>query len=180
MSESGITENLASTDQPRPVEDLERTEHSLLSSIGLLILRVGIGGFMASHGWGKFQMVMAGDLDKFGDPIGIGSAASLLLIVSAEFVCALLVVIGAATRIAAIFPVIGMAVAAFIVHGGDPWTMGEGARLFFSGASESWASKEAPLLFLIPFLALVFTGAGRFSVDALVRSRWQSRRQQAG
>lgn len=179
MSESTSIENLIGNDQPRPVEGQVRSEHSLFSSVGLLILRVGVGGFMASHGWGKFQMLMAGDLDKFGDPIGIGSAASLLLIVTAEFIGALLVVIGAATRIAAIFPVIGMAVAAFIVHGGDPWTMGEGAKLFFSGASQSWASKEPALLFLIPFLSLVFTGAGRFSVDALVRWRWQSRRQQA-
>lgn len=179
MSESGTIEYFVSTDRPQPGAGRVRSEHSLLSSVGLLILRVGIGGFMASHGWGKFQMLMAGDLDKFGDPIGIGSPASLVLIVSAEFTCALLVVIGAATRIAAIFPVIGMAVAAFIVHGGDPWTMGEGARLFYSGASQSWASKEPALLFLIPFLSLVFTGAGRFSVDALVRSRWQSRRQQS-
>lgn len=178
MSESGIMKDFVSSDQPRPSDDRVRNEHSLLSSIGLLILRVGIGGLMVSHGWGKFQMLMAGDFHKFGDPIGIGSAASLLLIVTAEFICALLVMIGAATRVAAIFPVIGMAVAAFIVHGGDPWTMGEGARLFYSGASQSWSSKEPALLFLIPFLALVFTGAGRFSVDALVRSYWQSRRQQ--
>jgi uncharacterized membrane protein YphA (DoxX/SURF4 family) len=29
-------------------------------------------------------------------------------------------------------------------------------------------SKEPALLFLIPFLALVFTGAGRFSIDGLI------------
>lgn len=151
-------------------------EHSVMSSVGLLILRLGIGGYMASHGWGKFQMVISGNLDGFGDPIGIGSAASLILITFAEFICAILIMLGAATRLAAIPPVLGMAVAAFVAHGGDPWTAGGGAQLFMSGASQSWASKEPALLFLIAFLALAFTGAGRFSVDALVRQRRRASR----
>ncbi len=150
-------------------------EYGVVESLGLLILRVGVGGYMATHGWGKFQMVIAGDLDKFGDPIGIGSAASLSLIMFAEFVCALLIIAGAATRLAAIPPVIGMGVAAFVAHAGDPWTAGAGARLFMSGEAQSWASKEPALLFLFAFLALAFTGAGRFSVDALVR-RWREGR----
>lgn len=146
-------------------------EHSPMTSLGLLALRLGIGGFMATHGWGKFKMVMAGNLDGFGDPIGIGSAASLILIMFAEFICAWLVVLGIATRFAAIPIVIGMAVAAFVAHGSDPWTMGGGAQLFMTGESESWASKEPALLFLFSFLALVFTGGGRYSVDALWRRR---------
>ena len=150
---------------------LAEHDHPPLTSLGLLVLRVGIGGFMATHGWGKFQMVMAGNLDGFGDPIGIGSAASLILIMFAEFICALLVIFGIATRFAAIPIVIGMAVAAFVAHGGDPWTMGGGAKLFMAGASQSWASKEPALLFLFSFLALAFTGAGRYSVDALWRRR---------
>ncbi len=131
-----------------------------LTSLGLLILRLGIGGFMLSHGWGKAQMLINGQADKFGDPIGLGSALSLILMVIAEFVCAILVMIGFATRLAAIPVVIGMAVAAFKVHANDPWTMQGGG-----------GSKEPALLFLIPFLALVFTGAGKFSVDGLIWRR---------
>ncbi len=43
------------------------------NSLGLLVLRLGTGGYMLTHGWGKLQMVLAGDFDKFGDPIGLGS-----------------------------------------------------------------------------------------------------------
>lgn len=142
-----------------------------LRSIGLLILRVGVGGYMATHGWGKLQMVLAGDLEQFPDLIGIGSAPSLLLVTFAEFLCALLVVLGLATRLAAVPVVIAMGVAAFVAHAADPWTAEAGVRLFQSGEAQSWASKEGPLLFLIPFLALVFTGPGGISLDALIRQR---------
>ena len=150
---------------------MEARRQDLTTSIGLLILRVGIGGYLATHGWGKFQMVLDGKFDQFGDPIGLGSGASLVLVMIAEFFCALLVVIGLGTRYAAVPPVIAMAVAAFIVHGGDPWTMGRGYELFTSGQAESWSSKEPALLFLIGFLALCFTGAGRYSLDALIGRR---------
>lgn len=140
-------------------------------SIGLLILRIGIAGYLATHGWGKLQMVLAGQHEMFGDPIGIGSKLSLLLVMFAEFVCALLVLVGAATRLAAIPVVITMCVAAFVAHGNDPWTMSKAAELFFSGASKSWASKQPALMFGAVFLALIFTGAGRYSVDWLIAKR---------
>ena len=148
-----------------------------LNSIGLLILRLGVGGFILTHGWGKLQMVIDGNFDQFADPIGLGNTVSLLLATGAEFFCALLVMIGLVTRIAAVPLVITMFVAAFIVHGGDPWTMGAAAELYQTGKADSWSSKEPALLFLFPFLALIFTGPGRLSIDALLNQRrHQSRR----
>jgi putative oxidoreductase len=141
------------------------TRWDLTNSLGLLILRLGIGGYMMSHGWGKLQMVLAGDFDKFGDPLGLGSGLSLVMVVMAEFFCALLVMLGLATRLAAAPIVFSMGVAAFVVHASDPWTM-----------QPVGASKEPALLFLIPFLALVFTGAGLFSIDGLIWPRWRERR----
>jgi len=152
---------------------MESPRQEFAGSIGLLILRVGIGGYMLTHGWGKLQMLLAGDFDKFGDPIGLGSVLSLTLIVTAEFCGALLVMIGLATRFAAAVPAVAMGVAALVVHAGDPWTMETAARLFMSGEAKSWASKEPALLYLIPFLTLIFTGAGRFSLDRLICSRWR-------
>jgi putative oxidoreductase len=139
----------------------------LTTSIGLLILRLGAGGYLATHGWGKVQMLAAGAFDKFGDPIGLGNTASLVLTVVAEFVGALLVMVGLGTRFAAIPAVIAMAVAAFVVHANDPWTMGGGA------------SKEPALLFLTAFLTLVFTGAGQFSFDALIGPRFRRKTEKA-
>lgn len=156
---------------------MERRLDDTPTSTGLLILRLGIGGFLATHGWSKVQMVLAGGFDQFGDPIGLGAPASLVLVTFAEFVCAILVAIGLGTRFAAVPPVIAMAVAAFVAHAGDPWTMEGGYVLFTSGASESWASKEPALLFLVPFLALIFTGAGRFSLDHVIG---RGRRRRAG
>lgn len=152
---------------------MEARRQDLTTSIGLLILRLGIGGYMASHGWGKLQMLLAGDFDNFADPIGLGKPLSLVLMVTAEFFCALLVMVGFVTRLAALPVVFGMGVAAFVVHVDDPWSMEEAAKLFLAGQSQSWASKEPALLFLIPFLALIFTGAGRFSIDALIWPRRQ-------
>lgn len=126
---------------------------------------------MLTHGWGKLQMLLAGEYDKLGDPIGLGAEVSLIGAVLGEFVCALLVVFGLVTRVAAAGVVFTMAVAAFVVHGSDPWSMGEGARLFMAGEAKSWASKEPALLFLTAFLALVFTGAGRFALDSLIWSK---------
>src|SRR5690606_11305351 len=143
--------------------------HQLLPSIGLLILRVGMGGYMITHGLGKLKMLIAGDYSMWADPTGmLGNTASLALAVFGEFVCAILIVLGLATRQAAIPLVITMGVAALVVHGSDPWTMQTAAERFFAGEAQHWGSKQPALMFLVPFLALIFTGPGRFSLDALI------------
>lgn len=151
-----------------------KTQFENATSAGLLILRLGTAGYMMTHGWGKVQMMMNRQYEAFGDPIGIGSTASLALVMFAKFICAALVLIGLGTRFAAIPPVIAMAVAAFVAHGNDPWTMQEAAVRFFSGQSQSWASKQPALMFLTGFLALVFTGPGAFSIDAVIARQRRS------
>ena len=161
---------------------MEANRQDLTTSIGLLVLRLGIGAYMASHGIGKVRMLASGQFEQFGDPIGIGSRLSLTLVAGAEFACALLVLVGLATRLAAIPPVIAMSVAVFKAHAADPWSMETAAMAFFAGESKSWASKEPALLYLIPFLALAFTGAGRFSLDALLGPKlraWRASRPSA-
>ena len=137
------------------------------SSIGLLILRLGIGGYMLTHGWRKFLNLIAWDIPQQFDPIGLGPTPSYLLIVFAEFLCALLVMAGLATRLAAIPLVVAMGVAAFVAHGADPWTM----------AAATNGSKQPALMFLSVFLALVFTGAGGYSLDAQVVPRIKRRKR---
>ncbi len=153
---------------------MDARRQDLSTSIGLLVLRLGIGGYLLTHGFGKLQMVLAGDFGRFGDPIGLGSGLSLILVTVAEFFCALAVMSGLATRLAAATVVVSMGVAAAVAHGANPWTMQEGAKRFLAGEAKSWASKEPALLYLIPFLALVFAGAGRFSIDALILPRWRA------
>lgn len=137
---------------------MARSEGSL--SLGLLILRVGFGAYLMTHGWGKVQMVFNGEFEKFGDPIGLGNTLSLILAAGAEFGCSLLVLLGLFTSYAAIPVVITMGVAAFVVHANDPWTMGP-----------TPPSKEPAMLFLTAFLALVCTGGGKYSLDAYLANR---------
>ena len=113
----------------------------------LLILRLALGVLMLTHGWGKLSKILSGSYE-FGDPIGLGPVASLYLATFAEFGCSILVILGLGTRLAVIPLMIVMLVAALIVHADDPF-----------------GRKEKPLLYLFPFLALLITGPGKFSLD---------------
>ena len=93
----------------------------------------------------------------------------------AEFLCALLCLVGLGTRYAAAPIVFAMGVAALVVHGSDPWTSGTGAELFFSGKAKMWSSKEPALLYLSTFLTLMLTGAGRYSLDTRLGGRRKRR-----
>lgn len=66
----------------------------------LLILRLSVGVFMLSHGWGKFLMLIGDDPIQFADPLGVGITASLALTVFAEVFCSVLLIFGLATRLA--------------------------------------------------------------------------------
>ena len=153
---------------------MEARRQDLMTSIGLLILRLGVAGYMLTHGGGKLPMLLNGA--EFAAPIGLGGRTSLVLVVVAEFGCALLVMLGLGTRLAALPVVFAMGVAAFVAHGNDPWTQEAAVKLFFSGATKYPASKQPALLYLIPFLALAFTGPGRFSFDALIWPRLRRRK----
>lgn len=124
----------------------------LYTNTGLLLLRAGAGLMMFSaHGWGKLTGFTT-MVEHFPDPIGIGATASLAFAVFAEFFCSLAIVLGIATRLATIPLVCTMFTAAMFVHAADPW-----------------GKKELPLLYLVAFLTLMFTGPGAFSLDAMVR-----------
>ncbi len=72
----------------------------------------------------------------------------------AEFGCGILVAAGLLTRPAAALIVINMIVVVVFGHTGDPF-----------------GRRELPLLFLFVFLMFVLVGAGRYSMDALIRHR---------
>ncbi|MEZ4796149.1 MAG: DoxX family protein [Flavobacteriaceae bacterium] len=114
---------------------------------GLLILRVGVSALMLTHGYGKLLQLFKDPTD-FGDPIGLGPVISLILTVIGEFVAPILIIIGYKTKLAAIPALITMLVAAFVVHAADPI-----------------GTKEKALFYAVAFLALAFTGAGKYSLD---------------
>jgi putative oxidoreductase len=120
---------------------------SLAHDLGLLFLRIVSGAVMLTHGYPKFQKILTGDM-KFGDPIGMGEIPSLYLSTFAEFLCAILVIIGLYTRLSLIPLIINMSVAFFIAH-----------------AADDFGTKEKSLLFLGMFIVIFLTGPGRFSID---------------
>jgi len=120
------------------------------TDVGLLLLRLVAGCSLAfGHGLGKLGRMTSGNFE-FADPLGIGAVPSLILATLAELVCSIAVAAGLWTRWAAIPPAVTMAVAALVVHAADPW-----------------GRKELAVLYLAAFGALVFTGGGRFALDAL-------------
>ncbi len=127
-----------------------------LTDYGLMVFRLMLGVFILVHGWQKlinFEMLRL----VFPDPIGIGSLASLSLIIFAEFVCSILIIIGLFTRLATIPLIVGMSVAAFVIHGNAPF-----------------ATKELSMLYSVFGVGLLLTGAGRHSVDHVLRNFYSS------
>jgi putative oxidoreductase len=141
------------------------------ASTGILVLRVLTGLMMLiGHGYPKLRdfSVMK---EKF--PIvdifpfsHMSSQVSLGACIAGELVAAFCVILGLATRPAAFVLGFTMVVASFQVLGGAPWFLSPGVE----------ASKEPALLYLIPMIALIFSGAGAFSLDAALYREKRSRR----
>lgn len=142
------------------------------ASLGLLALRVLIGLMMLiGHGIPKIQHYAT--LNKefpvpdFFPLEHLPRSLSLLACIAGEAGAAALLILGLATRPAAFLLGFTMVVAAFNIHGAAPWFMGPGVP----------AAKEPALLYLIPMIAIILSGAGAFSLDALIykdskRRRW--------
>jgi putative oxidoreductase len=120
------------------------------ADLALLVLRVWFAiPLLTLHGWGKLAN-FAERSGRFADPFGIGSPASLTLAVFAEVFCSVLLVVGFATRFAALACGITVATAFFHAHG---------AR--FTGQGNG----ELPFMYLGAFIVLLIAGGGRYSVD---------------
>lgn len=122
--------------------------------VGLLVLRVVAGGLMFYlHGLGKVP-----PQGKFVDGVtALGFPAPTLFAWAAalsEAVGGVLLVLGLFTRPAALMLAFTMGVAAFLVHGADPL-----------------AKKELALVYLSIALLYLLAGAGRYSLDAVIRRK---------
>ncbi len=127
-----------------------RTSDSAFS-FATFLLRVGAGSLMlVNHGLDKL-MHFGEKAGRFSDPFGLGSTTSLSLIIFAEFFCAAFIILGLFTRLAAIPLIIGMGVALFYSHNGQFFGDGESAGLYMTC-----------------FLAILFLGPGRVSLDRFI------------
>lgn len=118
-------------------------------NFALLLLRIGAGILLMTHGYEKLAHFKetAGHMPSL---FGIGQTPTLVLVVFAEFFCALFVVLGLFTRLASIPIIITMGYALFVAHKGDVFSTGEMATLF-----------------LTAFLVILILGPGKISVDGM-------------
>ena len=119
-------------------------------SLMLLSLRLLFGLLLMSHGiqkWAQFETLST----IFPDPLGIGSAFSLTLVIFAELFCSIFFIVGFLYRLVMLPMIINMAVAFFVIHGGS---ISNGGELAF--------------IYLAMFIILYITGPGRFSFDKII------------
>lgn len=120
--------------------------------VGKLILRVALAILILLHGVAKITGGVgniAGMLEKNGLP---GALAYLVFV--GEVIAPILLLIGAWTRLAALIVAGNMVVAIGLVHM---------AELFTLGKQGGWAL-ELQGMFLFSAIALIFLGAGRYSL----------------
>jgi putative oxidoreductase len=115
----------------------------------MLLHRLVFGILMMAHGYDKLISYneMKNDFMNF---LGLGSSISLLLVIFAEFFCALFITLGLFTRLTVIPLIICMAVALFKAHDMDMLGDGSGATLYLGA-----------------YLVLLILGPGKISVDGL-------------
>lgn len=122
--------------------------------LGILLFRLFIGLAMAfAHGLGKMpppdRLVEGVTAMGFPMPIVFAWCAAL-----SEFIGGILIATGLFTRLSALALGFTMAVAAFVAHAADPFN-----------------NKEMALLYLFSCVLLIFTGAGKYSLDKIIRKK---------
>ena len=130
---------------------LHEPDSSSAKSLVLLMARIIFGFLFLSHGIAKLHIY--GDMPgTFPDPIGLGSALSLWLVLFAEILCSIGFILGALFRLCLIPMIFTMCVAFFVIHANDPL-----------------AVKEPSLMYLTIFALLYITGPGKYSIDGILK-----------
>lgn len=138
-------------------KNLLSTSHlstSVFSTL-LLVARISIGLMFLNHGMQKW--LTFGEMSSnFPDPLHIGSAWSLILIIISEVVCSFFFIFGFLYRIVLLPMIFTMGMAFFVIHDG------------------SLDGGELSLIYLLIFVFLYLTGPGKFSIDAWLEKRIQA------
>ena len=136
------------------------------SDIAALVLRIAAGLIFLPHGWSKVggdggAAAFAADIaTNYSIPSFLGYVAAY-----SELIGGMLLVIGLLTRLDAFLLAATMFVATFIVQLPDAlYEVPPGAIKAFVALREI----ETPLALFAICLALLFTGGGKFSLDALI------------
>ncbi|HZW65726.1 MAG TPA: DoxX family protein [Hanamia sp.] len=128
--------------------------------IGLFILRIVFAfAIFYGHGFSKLSLIFGGQEIQFMDPIGIGAKLSFFLAAFAEGICAIFLLVGLFSRLASFILVLDFVVIVWF-------------HAFV--AKDGFNVLELRFLYLFCFIALLFTGPGRISLDQLLFSKKKS------
>jgi putative oxidoreductase len=116
-------------------------------NFAMLLHRLVFGVLMMGHGYDKL-IGFSERKDTFMNFMGMGSTLSLILVIFAEFFCALFITLGLFTRLSVIPLVICMGVA-----------LGKAHNMEFFGDGGVAA------LYLSAYILILLVGPGKFSVD---------------
>ena len=121
----------------------------------LTVLRITTGvALFLHHGWDKRPTHWAAYIAHFPSLFHLGPALTFLIAFFSDFVCALLLVFGFATRWAAAFCFCNIFVAWTFVH-----------HFAFLGHGPAAAHGELIVLYLAALLAVFLSGPGFLSID---------------
>ena len=130
------------------------------SSFGLLVLRLVAGASLAMHGWAKLHEPMHSGffeaVSHMGAPFESAPKVFAWASVAAELGGGVLLAVGGLTRLAAFALLGNFIVAIWKVHLHDPYISPGGKAM------------EPAAIYAAISVALLFAGAGRFSVDAML------------
>jgi len=127
------------------------------TNLGLLILRIAIGGLMLLHGIAKLKGVsgIEGMLNNVGLPSFLAYGVYIT-----EIVAPLLIIIGYRTRLASLIYISGVLFIIFIAHSGDVFSLNKHG---------GWGI-ELLGLYLFGAITLFFSGGGNISVSS--KDKW--------
>jgi len=127
------------------------------TDLGLLILRIAVGGLMLLYGIAKLNGVS--NIEEMLSAIGLPAFLAYGVYIT-EIVAPVLVLIGFRTRLASAVYISGALFALFLVHSGDIFTLNQ---------SGGWGV-ELLGLYLLGATALFFTGGGKIAASSL--NKW--------
>ena len=114
----------------------------------LLLFRL-LAGFalLRVHGWEKITNYQE-ELRSIPDPFGLGAGVNLSIAIFSDVFCAVLVMVGLFTRLAAL-SILGTTL----------------VGLFFVHFNDAWHDKDVPLVYSIMFGVILLLGPGKYSLD---------------
>lgn len=131
----------------------------LFPKIGLLILRISVSILMLIHGIPKIGMLLDGNAHLFPNPIGLGSTLSLILVIGAEVICSAALIVGFKSRIFVLPLMFNLIIIVFVVHAGL-----------------ALQQRELPILYLIAYTTIAFTGSGELSLDHFIEGKKKAKK----